>query len=489
MRPSLPELDRDSEQPLVAQIAGHYREAILAGRLRPGERLPPIRTVAAEAGVTRATVHEAYRQLCDHGLVTGEVGRGTTVLAHAGTVGPGPLSPFAEAALRQVQDAPQAPSLPNDREPVANFADLPPDGSLFPVTELRTALDRVLRERGAELLGYHQPAGLPELRRLLALREGEGQPAESVLVTSGAQQGIDLVLRTLCAPGEAVAVPLPTYHQLFGLLKAHGLHLVPVASGQDGVDLPALQRALERDDVRLLYLMPTLHNPTGRTLDPAQRRELMALVARTRVVVLEDEFEPALLFGGPELPTLRSLDPRGLTVTVRTFSKGLFPGLRVGWVQTGPELMEPMAAVKRFMDLETSPLLQAALVEFISQGSLDRCLQDLRAEMQRRQRVAVVALRRHLPTACSWAVPAGGLLLWIELPEPGQGDRLADLAAARGVRIVPGSVFDPAGRPSRGCRMSLSRAGIDQIEAGAAILGECAHELLAPASGSTALFL
>jgi GntR family transcriptional regulator of abcA and norABC len=487
--PVLPLLDRKAPEPLADQIAAFFGEAIRAGRLRPGERLPPIRAVAEGAGVTRTTVQTAYRQLGEVGLVSGEVGRGTLVLPQGDAAArPQPLSPFAEAALLHAQNAPQAPALPAGQELVANFADLAPDGALFPLAELRAALDRVLRERGAELLGYQQPAGLPALRTLLARREGPAVSPESVLVTSGAQQGIDLVLRSLCAPGDAVVVPVPTYQQLFGLLKAHGLRCLPVPCSAAGIDLAALERALAQPDVRLLYLMPTFHNPTGRTLDLAQRRELIALLGRSRVVVLEDEFEQALRFAGDDLPTLQSLDPRGLCVTVRTFSKGLLPGLRVGWVRAHDALLQPMAAVKRFMDLETSPLLQAALCGLIEQGHLDRCLDDLRRELAARHRTAHTALRRCLPPQCRWAEPEGGPVLWLELPEPGQGDRLSELAAARGVRTVPGRVFDPDGRPSRGLRLSLSRSDQGRIARGIEVLAACAREVLLPPA-PTQLFL
>jgi 2-aminoadipate transaminase len=230
--------------------------------------------------------------------------------------------------------------------------------------------------------------------------------------------------------------------------------------------------------VRLLYLMPSFHNPTGRTLDRAQRTALMDVVARTRVPVLEDEYQETLRFRGEAPPSLRTLDPRGLTVTVRTFSKGLFPGLRMGWVHGGPDVLQPMSAVKRFMDLETSALLQAALVEFVQQGAMDRYLIKLRAELQTRHAALQQALWPALPPGCLLTAPDGGFVTWLELPQHGQGDQLADLAATRGVRVVPGRVFDAQGRPSRGVRLSLSRATTTQITAGAAVLADLANDLV-----------
>ena len=342
---------------------------------------------------------------------------------------------------------------------------------------------------GNSRLSVHRFRTTEELRTLL-LQRWNSLESDDVLITTGAQQGIDLALRTFTAPGDAVAVAIPTYQQLFGLLKAHGLNLVPVTSGPMGPDLDDLDRALSRRSVRMLYLMPTFHNPTGRTMDMERRKALMDLVKLSDVPVLEDEYEMELRFRGESLPSLRSMDSRGLTVSVHTFSKGLFPGLRMGWVQACREVLAPMAAVKRFMDLETSPLMQAALCEFIASGCLDRHIRDLRVELSERHRVAQEALTAHMPGGCTWSRPEGGFALWTDLPEKGQGDRLAELAATRGVLVTPGCVFDPLGRPSTGIRLSLSRCGAKTIRTGIRVLGQCAHEVLGTDPPSqTRLFL
>ncbi len=477
MSVDLADLDRSSPESLVEQIAAHFEAAILQGQYRPGERLPPIRQVSQEAGVTRNTVQEAYRRLGAGGMVSSVVGRGTTVCRLPDRTGLRSLSPFAEASLRHAQGAPQIPELPAGTQLVTNFADLPPDSDLFPVGDLRAALDRVLAEQGGRLLGYGHPAGLAELRALL-LDRWDSLESDDVLITTGAQQGIDLVLRNFTSPGDAVAVTIPTYQQLFGLLLAHGLKLVPVVSGPEGPQLDDLKQTLSRSSVRLLCIMPTFHNPTGRTMDLERRQALMQIVAQTNVPVLEDEYEKELRFRGETLPSLRSMDPRSLTVSVHTFSKALFPGLRMGWVQAGREVLAPMAAVKRFIDLETSPLMQGALFEFIRSGYLDRHVRKLRIELGERHRAAQEALARHMPEGCTWSRPEGGFALWVELPEKGQGDRLAELAADRGVLVTPGRVFDPISRPSTGIRLSLSRCAAPQIQTGVQILGECAHKVL-----------
>ena len=302
--------------------------------------------------------------------------------------------------------------------------------------------------------------------------------ADSVLVTAGAQQALDLVLRSVCSPGDTVVVTTPSYHHMHGLLRAHGLQVVQVPFGPDGLDHAQLSRVLSRSSVRLCYLMPTFHNPTGRSLNLVQRQQLMAALADTDVAVVEDEYQHSLRCRGEALPTLRSLDARGLTVTVSTVSKELFPALRIGWIAGSEQLLEPMAAVKGFMDLETSPLLQAALAEFIRSGCFDKHLASLRTELQQRHLALQAACSEHLPSGCRITNPDGGFVAWLELPGEGQGDKLAELAVDRGVRVVPGRAFDLDGAASRGVRLSLTRANTKQIYEGVRVLAECARELL-----------
>lgn len=476
----IPELRRDGSSPVVAQIAAHFQAMIEAGRYRAGDRLPTIRAVAEGADVTRNTVQAAYRRLADAGLVRATVGRGT-VVAETATATERGLSRSARAAWRALRAAPSLPSLPRGRELVADFAGLQPDHGLFPVRRFGAAVEDALRNFGGRLLGYGEPAGSPDLRSALARRhapDGIADP-ERILITTGAQQGIDLVLRTFAEPGDAVAVAVPTYPQLFGALEAHGLELIPV-DAPDGVADPAsLRRVLSRSDVRLLYVMPSFHNPTGATLDRAQREALIEIVATTDVPVLEDEFECELRFAGEEPPALAQLDPRGRTVTVRSFSKGLFPGVRIGWVEAPPEVLGPMTALKRFSDLESSPLLQAALLEFLQSGAMDDYLKDLRAELRARHRVARQALRAAMPEGTRWTEPEGGLALWVEFPRGADVDRIAGSAAGEGVLVTPGRAFDPHGRPSRGMRLSLSRVSAERVERGIHILARHAHDELA----------
>ena len=485
-RQELPHLDLQAADGRAAQIASHYRDAIAAGRLGAGDRLPTIRAVAAELGVTRATVQAAYRKLAEAGLVRATVGRGTEVTGEARVAEAGRelLSRVARASLAALRRAPSPPRLAVGAPLIADFGSLQPDPGTMPVDAVAEALTRALRDAGTDLLGYGDPAGSPELRRLLAGRHAASDSIdpERVLVTSGAQQGIDLVLRTLTEPGDAVAVALPTYPQLFGALASHDLRLIPLPMVEGGVDLRALRDVLPR--VRLVYAMPTFHNPTGVSIDATSRRELMDELSRSDVPLLEDEVECELRFEGRELPSLQSLDLRGRTVTVRSFSKGLFPGVRIGWVEAAPELIAPIAALKRFSDLESSPLLQAALARLLASGTLDRDLMRLREELRVRHLAARGALADTMPEGVRWTEPEGGLSLWVELPAGADARRVAAAAARDGVLVTPGDSFHPDARAVAGFRIALSRAPLPVIVLGIEILARHVRSEVATRDGA-----
>lgn len=473
----LPHIDPESPLPLVEQLTQHYRESIEKGQLRAGDRLPTIREIASHVGVTRTTVQGAYRRLQGLGLVQATVGRGTVVRS-ADLPGDAVFSAGARAAFDHILRLPQPPAVQGPT--VCDFAELKPDDSLFPVEAFSASIERVLSHRGPELLGYGQPTGDLDLRAILAGRTPDvGGNPDDVLVTSGAQQGLDLVLRTFTRSGDGVAVALPTYHHLFGLLKSHGLRVVPLQDDGAGLDLEELARVLSNGDVRLLYLMPTFHNPTGRTMSLRQRQDLMDLVQRTQVPVLEDEFELDLRFAGDPLPSLRSLDARGLTVTVRTFSKGLFPGVRLGWLHANRDLIGPMAALKHYMDLETSPLLQAAIVDFLRSGGVELHLTTLCEQVRKRHEAVQAALTAHMPADFTWTVPDGGFAVWVEGPKGFDSEHLALVASRRGVRIAPGRWFTLGDGPVAGFRLSLSRAETAQIPQAIEILASCTAEMLA----------
>jgi GntR family transcriptional regulator/MocR family aminotransferase len=478
------ELDRrgNGSAPVYRQIADHIRGEIEAGRLDAGDRLPTIRELARRLGVNRDTVSLAYDELVAEGRLEATVGRGTFV---RGAPGRGPdearaaaLAPRVEALLDFERTRPRygagAGSIP--------LHALVPDPALYPVAAFRRSVNRAFESGGAELLLYGDRQGHAGLREILARRfraHGIEVGPDEISLCHGASQGIALALRLFTEPGDAVAVEEPTYHNVLGVLRALGLEAVPVPMTVAGPDLGVLERALARPDVKLLYTIPTFHNPMGITTPLAHRRQLLAVAAHAGKPVVEDAYEMDLRFAGRELPALAALDPGGLVVHLYSFSKSLFPGARVGAITARGRAVEGLRALCHASDLGGSPLLQAALADFVGRGAYDRHLALLRRTLRSRAGALCESLAREMPDGVRFTSPEGGYQVWVELPGGiDTRDLFADALRA-GVLFAPGYVFQHDGRASSGLRLTVAQTDEAAIRRGVALLARVVRERLA----------
>ena len=480
-------LDRSSDtggQPVYQQIAAHFRAEIEAGRLGAGDRLPTIRELARTLGVNRDTVALAYDELSRTGFIEATVGRGTfvrqTVPVEADRA-PAPFEPVLSPLVDRLLDFERARvryAAPAGTVPLHSLV---PDPSLYPVDEFRRALNRVLSERGSELLRYGAAQGDADLRGALAERlraTGMDVGADSLTLTQGASEGIVLALRLFAAAGDAVAVEEPTYHNVLGALAAQGLRAVPVPMRDGAPDLAALERVLERADVKAFYTMPTFHNPLGTSTPLAHRRALLAIAAAAGKPVIEDAYEMDLRFAGKAVPPLAALDPRGLVVQLTSFSKSLFPGARVGAIAARGRVVDALLALKHASDLGGSQILQSALAAFVVGGGYERHLAKVRRTLLQRRDAMLDALSQDMPEGVTWTEPEGGLQLWLELPAAIDTAELLPDAVRAGVLFAPGFQFRQDRRPSSGLRLSLALAGEDEIRRGVAALAGVIRERL-----------
>jgi 2-aminoadipate transaminase len=483
-------LDRASGVPLSLQLKRHLERAIAAGELPPEAKLPASRELARALRLNRNTVTTAYEMLVAEGWARAHVGQGTFVLRRDG--GPGTVTgPPDPAGQRGALEAGSPPidwegalsraarrvaaegrrragfDVGTASDPgVISFGGASPDPTLFPTEAFRVALNRVIRREGKSLLQYHPVAGYPPLRRFVAAwlaRQGIETHEDQVLVVNGSQQGLDLIARVLLDPGDPVVLEQPTYPGAIQTFGAGQCQILPVPVGAAGLRVDALDSALERHRPKLIYCQPTGHNPTGVSLDPGGRRALLDLAARHRVPIVEDGF------GGPgdaPLPLI-ALDRHELVLHLGTFSKILFPGLRLGWMVVPRPLVEPVLAVKQLADLHTGALLQAAVFHFCQGGRLERHAETVRAEYARRRAVLLDTLARHLPRDSAWTRPDGSAFsLLVTLPEGLDAGELAPLALARGVSYTPGAFFFVAGQGARTLRLSFASLPAARIEAG-----------------------
>jgi DNA-binding transcriptional MocR family regulator len=434
-------LKRGNGLNLYRQLVTELERAIEAGELKDGERLPSERQLAAELGLSRTTVVNSYRELESRGLVRGHVGRGTFVCASPEAVD----APFAwrgkvsaETALLNNSAAPHDLLRHSANSDLISFALLMPALECFPTNEYRRAVDHVIKLHSTEGFGLGPTEGQPKLRRLVARRLGV--KPEQVLIVSGAQQGLDLVAQCLLDPGDAVIIDRPGYVGAIQNFRAAGAKLI----GWDVTrsDLGELEDLILRYHPKLICTNPTFQNPTGRTLPLRERHELLALAARYRVPVIEDDpYRDTTLAATPP-PSLFQLDTSNTVISLGTFSKTLAPGLRLGWLLASEYIVDQLAFIKGRQILFSGGLEQLALAELIENGTYDNHLMRLRAEHRERWNVMKKALEQHIPTrSVSFSSPLGGLHFWCRLQNGVTSSQLFRLSLAQGVALVCGEVF------------------------------------------------
>jgi len=386
---------------------------------------------------------------------------------------------FSSAALRSVSSE-IGTLLKWSRVPdVVSFAGGLPDASLFPIDEFCRISERVLRTRGYHALQYGPTPGEPDFIDALVTHMrsfGESATCDEICVTSSSHQGLDLLTLLLLDEGAPVIVELPSY---IGALQSFGragadLRGVPLTS--EGIDLTALEGALRRLEregkrPRFIYVIPDFQNPSGINMSLETRRGLLSMARARSLLVVEDSPYRELTYSGTPLPSLWSLSGGDGVVQLKTFSKMLMPGLRLGWIVARPQLLERIILLKQSVDLCTASFNQLLVAEYLREGlmhgTLDRAVACYRPKRDRMLR----SLEQHMPAGTSWSTPEGGMFLWVRLPAGLSSASLADEAGAAGVVYVNGRQFHCDGSGHDTMRLNYSFPSLEQIERGIRVLG------------------
>ena len=366
------------------------------------------------------------------------------------------------------------------RDGVVELAFGEPDPALLPVGLVRDAAARALGARGAAALAYGSNEGPEELRAAIAKRsaalEGHAVTAGDLLVTGGNSQALDQVMTLLTEPGDVVFVECPTYNLALGIVADHPVTIAGVALDAQGLDVDALEEAVlaARADgrrPRLLYTIPTFHNPAGVSLSAPRRERLLELARRYDLILVEDDVYRELAYDGEAPPALRTLDPAAPVVRLGSFSKSLAPGLRLGWIDTRADLRERLAAAGVLESGGCVSQFSARVVaELLEAGVYDAHVAGLRLAYASRRDALADALRVHLPAGCRFTVPAGGFFLWVTLPPGLDASALLPAAEERGVAFSPGRRFCADG-DDRSVRLAFSLYDEASLSLGAERLG------------------
>ena len=421
---------------ITGEIYRQIRGAVVAGRLRPGDPLPPSRELARRLSVSRTTVMMAYDRLNGEGFVTSRVGAGTFVGEHV----PGnPGTSTRAASVLQPRDIWKAIPLPTAfaaKAAAFDFRTGLPDTTLFPYETLRPLLARELRASAGGCGVYGDPAGDHGLRdaiaRHIATSRGVAATADDVIITNGTQQALDLVARVLLAPGDRVAVEDPGYSPPRHLFESLGLRVSGIAVDRQGLAVDALPRT-----TRLVYVTPSHQYPLGPSMSLARRTALLAWAERNDAAIVEDDYDSEFRFSERPIEPLQTLDTSGRVIYVGSFSKTLLPTLRLGFVVVPPTLREAVQAAKFVTDWHTPLPTQRALARFIVQGSYVRHLRRMRNIYRARHARIMNALAGDLGEHLTAIPSVAGLHIAAEATNasPARIDAVAEQAMAAGVAV------------------------------------------------------
>ena len=437
-------IDRDDPEPAYRQVYRQLRAAILDGRLPPGSRLPAGRDLAREAGVARVTINQALRQLEAEGFVTGRVGAGTFVApdwpaSEASAETTPSFHPLLTDWGRRALEAGQMGRAGDGVRPEIDFGFGRSFAEMFPYDVWRRLLARYLSTDDAMLSRYGSPAGFYPLRQAVADYLGRARGVrctpEQVAIVSGAQQALDILARLLLRPRGEVVLETPGYRDAFTLFRLHEARLVALPVDDQGLPVDRIPPDCR---ARLVFVTPSHQFPRGGTMPLARRLALLAWARERDAVVIEDDYDGDLRYEGHSLAALQGLDEDGRVVYLGTFSKVLFPALRLGYLVLPPALVTPFVRAKDLVDRGAPTLTQAAVADFIAEGHFERHLRHLRHIYGQRRAALAAALAERLGERVRFSPVAAGLHVMIFLAPGTEEVEVVRAAGARGVRVYPG---------------------------------------------------
>ncbi len=363
-----------------------------------------------------------------------------------------------------------------EKPEIISFAGGLPAPEFFPKAQMAEAFSRTILEEGEKALQYSTTEGHAPLRQWIATgmqAKGIRAEADNILITSGSQQGLDLLAKALVNAGDKILVERPTYLAALQTFSLFEVNFVTVASDDEGMNVDDAERKLrENPDIKLIYLVANFQNPSGTTLAFARRQRLMALASQYGVRILEDDPYGELRYRGETIAPIKSLDEEGLVIYISTFSKTITPGLRIAWLVAEPKIYAKLSIAKQATDLHTNTVSQFAVHRYLTEHDSAAHLTKLRGVYGERCRVMLEALATYFPTGVRWTKPEGGMFLWVELPSHLNTANLLPDAINAQVAFVPGAPFFANERPQNFMRLNFSNQTPERIALGIQKLAE-----------------
>jgi DNA-binding transcriptional MocR family regulator len=448
---------------MYISISMAIKDVIKSGELEEGMQLPTVRGLAGELGINNGTVARAYQKLEQEGWLLSKTGSGTFVKLRSDVAD--------EIKPKETVDYDKWISRPDSIDLGAST----PSPRLFPIEYFKEAMNVVLDRDGGHAFSYHQGLGFLPLREAICdyLKELDVEASpETVQITTGAQQGVDLIARALIRQGDVVYMERPSYTGAIGSFQSHGAILVDIPMDDEGIDINALENFVRKKHPRLVYLMPNYQSPTGLCYSEERKANLVSLAENYGFYILEDDYLGELTFRGSIKKPMKALDKNNKVIYVKSFSKLFMPGVRLGFTVLPPELLQDSLRAKRLSDISTDGLTQRIFHLYLSSGRWKDYLELLRKIYLEKHDEMAAALLRH-KDIFYFTPPQGGLTFWVSyMPDRLPARRVAQLALERGLRVLPGEPFYIHHRETNKFRLGFAHAEGEDIDKGIDLLAE-----------------
>ena len=462
------------------ELAAFITGLVDSGTLPAGSRAPSLRQISRQRRISLSSALQAYRLLEDRGVLEARPQSGYYVAR-------GRIISLKEPAISRPPGKAINVAISGTVLKLLEYAADPtlvPLGCAIPSAELLASgrLDRFLaraaRMRGVDLNVYTVPKGDLRLRQEIgrrALQWGQALSPEDIAITCGCTEALTLALKAVAQPGDTVAVESPTYFGLLHTLEALDLKAFELPTdAASGIDLPALEKALKAKSIKACLFASSFNNPLGCTMQDSKKIEVLELLARYQVPLIEDDIYGDLYFGKQRPRPFMALDRRGNTIYCSSFSKTIAPGYRIGWIATGRYMAKVLD--RKFAFTLCGPALpQAAFADFLASGGYDHHLRRMRRSFEDNIARMIHTIERAFPADTRVTRPAGGFVLWLELPKPFDSRQLFDAALSKGICFAPGDVFSPSRRFGNCLRLSCGYDWDARIETAVMKLGALAR--------------
>lgn len=480
---SLNTISRGEKTHLYEDVANRIARLIDLGTLKPGERIPSVRKLNAQMGVSVSTILQSYLLLEDRGLIEARPQSGFYVKLRTRALAPEPkMSSPTGAACRvgigelaaEVHESLLSPD-------IIPLGAATPGMQLLPTAKLNRILASVARKHGQETNRYDLTLGNMELRRQVARRSldwGCNFSPEEVVTTVGATEALNLCLRAVTRPGDTVVVESPTYFGFLQILESLNLKALEVSTHpRDGICLDALESAVKSRPVAACFIMSNFHNPLGSCMPEKNKKQLVDLMARRAIPIIEDDVYGDLSFSNERPKTLKAYDRTGTVLLCSSFSKTLSPGYRVGWTAPG-KFIRQVRRLKLVNTISTATLPQMAIAEMLQSGGYDRYLRSMRRSLSSQVQIMAQAVAKYFPEGTKMTRPLGGFVLWVELPASVDSVGLYRRAMEKNISLVPGPMFSAKRQYKQFIRLNCGHPWSDRIEQGLITIGQLAVRMM-----------